>query len=147
MTSINRSALVNHSAQAMYQLVNDVASYPQFMDGCSAVEVIEHTEETMLARLILKKAGIEVSFTTRNSLTPFSRIEMSLQDGPFKTFKGLWLFTALSEDACKLSLDLQFEFSSPSLGRAVSGLFSGVASNLVDSLCRRADNVLERKIL
>lgn len=144
MTSINRTALVNHSAQAMYQLVNDVASYPQFMDGCSAVEVIEHTERTMLARLILKKAGVEISLTTRNRLTPCSKIEMSLQDGPFKTFNGLWLFTALTEDACKLSLDLEFEFSSPSLGRAVSGLFSGVASNLVDSLCRRADNVLAR---
>jgi len=52
MTVISRSALVMHSAQAMYDLVNDVASYPQFMDGCAAVEVFEHTEQTMLARLV-----------------------------------------------------------------------------------------------
>ena len=37
MTVISRSALVMHSAQAMYDLVNDVASYPQFMDGCAGV--------------------------------------------------------------------------------------------------------------
>ncbi|MCS5587181.1 MAG: type II toxin-antitoxin system RatA family toxin [Porticoccaceae bacterium] len=143
MASIKRSALIAHSAQAMYSLVNDVASYPQFMDGCSAVEIIEHTEQMMLARLSLKKAGVQVNLTTRNQLTANTSIEMTLQDGPFKSFKGLWLFTALTDSACKLSLDLEFEFKSRSLGRAATGLFSDVANGLVDSLCRRADDILQ----
>lgn len=141
MPSIKRSALVNYSAQSMYDLVNDVASYPEFMDGCYGAEIIEHTEQTMLARLQLRKAGVQVNLTTSNKLTFPSSIEMHLQDGPFTRFRGLWLFTALSADACKVTLDLEFEFSSRTLGVAASGLFSGVASNLVDSLCRRANDV------
>lgn len=141
MTVISRSALVMHSAQAMYDLVNDVASYPQFMDGCAAVEVFEHTEQTMLARLDLKKAGVQISLMTRNSLQSPRQIEMQLEDGPFKKLKGLWLFKPLTEEACKVSLDLEFEFSSRGMGLAASNLFSGVANNLVDSLCQRADRV------
>ena len=34
MARINRSALVMFSAEQMYHLVNDVASYPQFLPGC-----------------------------------------------------------------------------------------------------------------
>jgi len=142
MASIKRSALVNHSASAMYQLVNDVASYPQFMDGCRGVEIIEDTEHSMVAELQLKKAGVEVKFTTVNKLTPDARIEMRLKDGPFKNFKGLWLFTALTDNACKVSLDLEFDFSYRGMGALGAGLFSGVANNLVDALCKRADTIL-----
>lgn len=135
-----------HPAKAMYALVNDVASYPQFMDGCHGVEIFEHSDRTMLARLDLKKAGVQISLMTRNHLhesTPEGHcsIEMTLEDGPFKTFLGVWTFTPLTEDASKVSLDLEFEFKNKGLGMAASNLFSGVANNLVDSLCQRADKV------
>ena len=86
MATVKRSALVMHSAAQMYSLVNDVASYPQFMDGCTGVEIFEHTDSSMLARLDLKKAGVTLSFMTRNTLRAPETIEMSLEDGPFKTF-------------------------------------------------------------
>jgi ribosome-associated toxin RatA of RatAB toxin-antitoxin module len=128
----------------MYCLVNDVASYPQFMDGCSSVDIIEHTDELMRATLYLKKAGMEVSFTTCNQLVAGTSIEMYLQDGPFKTFNGLWQFKALSDSACKLTLDLEFEFKSRTLAKLATGMFSGVSSNLVDSLCKRADEIYKK---
>jgi len=145
LTTIKRSALVPFSAQAMYSLVNDVASYPQFMDGCTAVEIIEHTQDTMLATLTLKKAGVEVNLTTRNQLVADSSIEMSLQDGPFKYFTGIWRFNVLTDSACKLSLDLAFEFKSRTFGRVATGMFSEVANNLVDALCRRAEDIYKRQ--
>ncbi|MGY8849671.1 MAG: type II toxin-antitoxin system RatA family toxin [Pseudomonadales bacterium] len=146
MTTIKRSALVMHPAKAMYSLVNDVSSYPEFMDGCHGVEVFEHSDSTMLARLDLKKAGVKLSLMTRNNLHEVDAdgvgsIEMTLEDGPFKTFLGVWTFTPLTEEASKVSLDLEFEFKNRGLGLAASNLFSGVANNLVDSLCQRADKV------
>ena len=144
MATVNRSALLPYSAHDMYCLVNDVASYPQFMDGCSSVDIIEHTDELMRATLYLKKAGMEVSFTTCNQLVADTSIEMCLQDGPFKTFNGLWQFKALSDSACKLTLDLEFEFKSRTLAKLATGMFSGVSSNLVDSLCKRADEIYKK---
>lgn len=139
MATVKRSALVPYSAHAMYCLVNDVASYPQFMDGCSSVEIIEHTDQLMRATMYLKKAGMEVNLTTRNKLVVDTSIEMTFEDGPFRTFNGLWQFKSLSDTACKLTLDLEFEFKSGTLAKLATGMFSGVSNNLVDSLCRRAD--------
>ena len=141
MTSIKRSALVMHSDQAMYDLVNDVSCYPSFMDGCQGVEIFEQSSSTMLARLDLKKAGVGLSLMTRNHLKAPSQINMTLEDGPFKHFRGDWTFTRLSDAACKVELDMEFDFSSKTLSFAASSLFSGVANNLVDSLCQRADHV------
>ncbi|MDO7634678.1 MAG: type II toxin-antitoxin system RatA family toxin [Porticoccaceae bacterium] len=145
MNKVQRSALVMHSDQSMFDLVNDVANYPLFMDGCQATEVFEKTDSLMVARLDLKKGGVKTSFMTRNRLTQPSSIEMALEDGPFKNLKGLWTFKALTADACKVSLDLEFEFNNMAMGFAASQLFSSMANNLVDSLCRRADVVYGKK--
>ena len=145
MTRIKRSALVSHSDRSMYDFVNDVSNYPSFMDVCCGVEVFEHTCQTMLARLDLKKAGVSLSLMTRNQLQAPSQIKMTLEDGPFKTFRGDWVFTALTESACKVELDLEFDFKNRGLSFAASNLFSGVANNLVDSLCQRANQVYGSK--
>jgi ribosome-associated toxin RatA of RatAB toxin-antitoxin module len=134
-----------HSDQSMFDLVNDVASYPTFMEGCQATEVFEQTEHQMVARLDLKKGGVKTSFMTRNKLQAPSVIEMSLEDGPFKSFKGVWSFKPLTPNACKVSLDLEFEFNSMAVGLAASKLFSNMANQLVDSLCRRADQIYGNK--
>ena len=63
-TSIQRSALVLHSAQAMFDLVNDIEAYPEYMDGCSGAQVISRDDKEVIARLDLRKAGISHSFTT-----------------------------------------------------------------------------------
>jgi len=141
LNQVKRSALVMYSDQAMFDLVNDVANYPEFMDGCQSAEVFEQTDQLMVARLDLKKAGVKTSFMTRNSLSAPSTIEMSLENGPFKTLRGVWRFKALTPEACKVSLDLEYEFNSMAMGMAASKLFSNMANNLVDSLCRRADQV------
>jgi len=146
LATVNRSALVPYSVHNMYCLVNDVGSYPEFMDGCTSVEILEQNDKLMLASLCLKKAGMEVNLTTKNQLTADTRIEMNLQDGPFKKFKGIWQFTALSDSACKLSLDLEFEFKRGTLAKLATGMFSGVANNLVDALCKRADIVYKKEI-
>lgn len=144
MTQIQRSALVMHSAPRMYQLVNDVASYPEFLDGCVGTQVLEHSELQMLARMDLKKAGIQLSLLTRNRLVDASKIIMTLEEGPFSDLKGEWAFTCLAENASKISLDLRFEFSNRALRLAASALFTGVANDLVDAICRRADSLYGR---
>jgi ribosome-associated toxin RatA of RatAB toxin-antitoxin module len=141
LNKVQRSALVMHSDQAMFDLVNDVASYPLFMDGCQGAEVFEQSDQLMVARLDLKKAGVKTSFMTRNSLSAPGTIEMRLEDGPFKALRGVWQFKALSAEACKVSLDLEFEFNNVAMSMAASKLFAGMANDLVDSLCRRADQV------
>jgi ribosome-associated toxin RatA of RatAB toxin-antitoxin module len=139
MTQIHRHALVRHSATRMYTLVNDVASYPRRFSWCDGSEVLESSDMHMLARLDVRVAGIKTSFTTRNTLSFPQRIQLQLQEGPFKEFKGEWLFHALDEEACKVSLNLDFEMSGKWLGSALAIGFQGFADKLVDEFCREAN--------
>lgn len=138
MTTIQRSALVPYPAQAMFDLVNAIETYPQFMEGCAGATVIERSNEYVEARLELAKSGLRYSFTTRNRLTPPSRIELQLVEGPFEAFHGTWVFQALGEHACKISLHLQFELSGRLLNLAARKIFDSVANQMVDALVKRA---------
>lgn len=144
MNVIDRSALVPYSAAAMYALVNDVASYPQFLEGCTGAAVLFADETSMVARLDLAKAGMHYSFTTRNQLTPNERVELSLVEGPFDHFRGQWQFLALNETACKVVLHLEFEMAGRLGKLALRVLFHGVANHLVDALVKRAHVVYGR---
>jgi ribosome-associated toxin RatA of RatAB toxin-antitoxin module len=81
---VNRSALVNYSAQQMFDLVNDIEAYPQYMDGCVGAKVLKREGEWLEARLELSKAGVSQSFVTRNQLQAPESMSMVLVDGPFK---------------------------------------------------------------
>lgn len=141
LTTIQRSALVLHSAEEMFALVNDVESYPRYMEGCSHTEILDRGEDYMVARLDLKKGGVSYSFATRNELRPFEEIRLHLHSGPFRKLEGTWTFKALTENACKVSLQLEFEANSRLLGVAANSLFAGVANNLVSALGERADEI------
>lgn len=141
MVTIERSALVQYSAEQMFALVNDIEQYPEFMQGCINAEVLERTDSQLTGRLTLGKAGLKYSFTTQNQLEPPSAMYMTLLDGPFRHFDATWRFRPLSEDACKVSLDMQFDWAGGMLGAAMEKLFQHSANNLVDALVERARKV------
>ncbi len=138
MTRIKRSALLPYPAALVYALVNDIESYPQYMDGCVGAEILRREPGLVEARLVLARAVIEHSFSTRNLLREHEIIELELLEGPFDSFSGRWQFQRLDDLACKVSLDLEFSLNSMLLGAAATRLFNSVTSSLVDSLARRA---------
>ncbi|MCD9459021.1 type II toxin-antitoxin system RatA family toxin [Marinibactrum halimedae] len=141
VTQINRSALVHYSCEKMFALINDIEKYPQFMDGCIEAKVLQLGENWLEARLTLAKAGIQHSFITRNQLRGPYEMTMTLVEGPFKKLVGQWQFHALSEEACKVSLVLSFEFKSRLLAMAAGKWFELMANKQVDALCKRAKQV------
>jgi ribosome-associated toxin RatA of RatAB toxin-antitoxin module len=121
MPQISRTALVPFSAEQMYQLVNDVKSYPDFLPGCTGSRVLEFGPTQMTAAVDVSKAGISKTFTTRNTLTSNQSILMSLVDGPFKKLIGGWKFIPLSPEACKIEFHLDFEFTNKLIEMALAG--------------------------
>jgi len=137
-TRIQRTALLPYPAQALYDLVNDVASYPQFLPWCSAAEVLESDATRMRATLKVGRAGLSQQFTTCNTLRPGESIEMKLEQGPFRALHGVWSFQALNENACKITLDLSFEYSGALVKATLGPLFNQAATTMVDAFCQRA---------
>ncbi|OMQ21684.1 MULTISPECIES: type II toxin-antitoxin system RatA family toxin [Serratia] len=141
MPQISRSALVPFSAEQMYQLVNDVHSYPDFLPGCIGSRVIAASPNEMTAAVDVAKAGISKTFTTRNTLHDNQRINMQLVDGPFRKLMGGWQFTALSPEACKVELHLDFEFTNKLIELAFGKVFKELAGNMVQAFTQRAKEI------
>ncbi len=137
-TRIQRSALLPYPAQALYELVNDVASYPQFLPWCSASEVVEVSADSMRASLTVSKGTLSQRFMTRNNLVPGKSIEMQLEEGPFSQLQGVWEFKALGDKACKISLDMTFDYAGPLVKATLGPLFTQAANTMVDAFCQRA---------
>ncbi len=141
MYIVARSALVMHSAEDMYALVNDIDSYSRFLPWCGGSEVLVRSEREMTARVRIAFRGVSRSFTTRNRLQPPEKITMTLLDGPFSKLSGVWEFKELQADACRISLDLSFDFSNAITGRVVGPVFKHIADSLVDSFVGRAEQI------
>lgn len=140
VTRIERSEYVSYSEQQMYDLVNDIESYNDFIPGCSRSTVISSSDNEIVASLEVRKGPLIQEFTTSNKLTPCNKIEMNLVKGPFKSLHGTWEFTQLDESRCKVSLQLDFELNGM-LKLAFGGVFSQIAGMMVDSFCQRARRV------
>ena len=138
---IERSALVTHSAIKMYQLVQDVSSYPQFLSWCTAAVVHEQTLEMQKAELTVRISGIQQQFTTCNTLCAGERVGMQLLKGPFRNLHGEWMFTQLGDAGSKVSLNLDFEMTSGLVSSVFSKGFGKIADRLVDDFCKRTDGV------
>ncbi|MDY6798029.1 MAG: type II toxin-antitoxin system RatA family toxin [Pseudomonadota bacterium] len=138
---IDKSALVLHSAERMFYLVNDIARYPEFLPWCAGAEVHRADEEEVVASLEVAKGGVRHRLTTRNRFLMPEAIEMSLVDGPFHNLAGRWHFRELDDNACKVSLTLDFEFSGTLSRMTFGSIFRQAADTMVDAFCRRADEL------
>ncbi len=138
---IERSALVVHSAAKMYQLVQDVPAYPQFLSWCTATLVHEQTTRMQKASLTVSVAGVKQRFTTINTLYTDKRIELNLHEGPFENLQGAWDFVQLGEEGSKVSLGLDFEMHNGPVAKVFGKGFGKIVDRLVSDFCKRADKV------
>ena len=144
MYSVSRSALVHHSAKQMFDLVNDVEGYKEFLPWCGGSEFISRGDDEYVASVTIAFKGIRKTFTTRNITKVDERTDMTLVDGPFSDLTGFWEFRALDEDSSKIILELEFGFANRVVGAIVGPVFNTIADSMVDSFCKRADQIYGR---
>ena len=141
MAVVEKSVLVPYSAQQMFELVDAVETYPQFLPWCSGARVIDRDETRTRASIDVNYHGVRQSFTTDNTKEPPQRITVKLVEGPFHILDGEWRFIALAERACRIEFRLHYEFSSKLLEMLVGPVFSYIANSMVDAFVKRADKL------
>jgi ribosome-associated toxin RatA of RatAB toxin-antitoxin module len=138
MREVKRSALIAESPARMYELINDIERYPEFVPGCLAARVESRQPREVVATLQIRKGPLHAEFTTRNLLEPDQRVLMQLVRGPFRVLEGLWTLTPLGELGCRVELEMRFEFSNRMAGALFEPLFEATAASLVDAFVKRA---------
>ena len=138
MSHIQRTALVSFTAQQMFELVNDIEAYPRRFEWCERAEIRDRAADWLVAALDVRLGGLRASFTTRNTLKPYERIDMALVDGPFRALSGGWSFRELGIAGSKVGLLLDFEVAGRWMGSALALGFQSLADRMVDDFVREA---------
>ena len=141
MESITKSVVVPFSAEQMYELVNDVSAYPDFLPWCSAAQIHEQSEHYMKASVSLASGAVRQTFTTANTLTPGQRIEVALVSGPFKQLNGFWSFENAGEGMSKIDFRMSFEYRNKIVKLALNKIFTRIGDTLVSSFVERAHSL------
>lgn len=138
MANVSTSVCVNYTPEEMYELVNDVRSYPNYIPMCSQVRLLTQTSDRLKATITMAKGKIKLSFTTENTMEAGKSIRMHLVEGPFKRLNGLWRFEPSGERGCEATFRLDFEFANALLSMAFGGFFKEVTESMVEAFCRQA---------
>jgi ribosome-associated toxin RatA of RatAB toxin-antitoxin module len=141
MALVEKTVLVAHSAEQMFNLVDRVEDYPHFLPWCGGASVAEQGGATVHATVHIDYHHLKQHFTTENTRTPPHRIDMTLQDGPFQHLDGSWQFIPLNDSACKIEFRLHYEFSSKLLEKLVGPVFHYIANSFVDAFIHRAEKI------
>jgi ribosome-associated toxin RatA of RatAB toxin-antitoxin module len=141
MPTVSKSVLVEHSAQQMFDLVDRVEDYPEFLPWCGGTTVLERTPATLVSRIDINFRGVRAHFTTANRNEAPQRIVISLRDGPFRELDGSWHFLSLMPQACKVEFHLRYDFASRVLQGMIGPVFNHIATTFIDAFVKRADDL------
>ncbi len=141
MFEVNKSLLIAYSAEQMFTLVNDVASYPEFLPWCVKTQIDQCNADQTVATLFIGYHGIEVSFSTANETIFPTKIILCHKSGPFQHLEGVWDFLPLAETACKVRFHIRFSFSNFLVEAALKKIFSHITETIVDAFMKRAEVV------
>ena len=139
MPIVKKNALVPFSATAMFDLVAGVEEYPDFLPWCGGTEIHQRTEQGMVATISIAYRGLSQSFTTENLHERPHRIEMNLRDGPFSRLQGVWTFKALTPEACRVDLEMDYEMRSGLVAQLLGPVFGHITQTMVDAFVNRAE--------
>ena len=143
MAQVIKSVLVAHSALRMFELVDAVEKYPEFLPWCGGSECNFRDDKITRATLHINYRGIRQSFSTENVKTPPVLMQIRLIEGPFRTLEGSWRFTDLSGKGCKVELSLHYEFSNRLIEKLIGPVFGYIANSMVDAFVKRAQSIYD----
>lgn len=141
MPEVAKSVIVPYSPQQMFDLVEGVERYPEFLPWCTGSTVLARDEQHTRAALHVGFRGVKQRFSTENRKSPPREISMSLIEGPFRALQGRWHFNDLNGRGCKIEFHLAYEFSSRILATLVGPVFSHIADTMVEAFVKRAERV------
>jgi coenzyme Q-binding protein COQ10 len=142
MPSHSETRTLPYSAQQMYDLVADVAQYPEFLPWTAAARIRsrkpEGDHEVMLADLVVSFKVFRERFGSRVTLWPErNRIDTEYIEGPFKHLHSRWEFRDV-EGGSEVHFEVDFEFRNVILQKAAGLFFFDAMQRIVRAFEARA---------
>jgi ribosome-associated toxin RatA of RatAB toxin-antitoxin module len=138
---VHKSALVGHTAERMFDLVEAAEHYPEFLPWCAGATIVHRDDSVVVADIAIDYHGVRFKFTTRNPKRRPKWMAIDLEQGPFRRFEGDWHVKPLLDVGCRIEFNLRYDFASTVMGKLAGPVFDRIANTLVDAFVARAEKV------
>jgi len=135
--------VISYTPAQMYDLVADIERYPEFLPWCVDVRKVSEKNNVVEAQVAVGFKALRERFTSRNTLTPKSRIEVEYLNGPFRYLNNHWIFHPHAK-GCEVEFFIDFEFKSKLLQVVMGPLFNEAVRIMVRAFENRARTIYGR---
>lgn len=130
-----------HTPALLFDIAADVSSYPEFLPWWIAVRVRDRDESGYCTDQVLGLGPVRMTFSSKTTLDPPSRIDVSSTDRAFRTFRLSWLFEPLQGKGCRVGLAIDLDLRSRLLQALLEGFARDTAGEIMSAFEARADRL------
>ena len=138
MKKIYKEEDINIDIQTIFNLINDIQSYPNYLPWCTDTKVVKESDNVILGKIYISKSFIKWDFTTKNTVVQNRSISLEFVDGPFENLDGKWLFTSLDDHNTKVSLEINYKFKSSLIELSIEPIFTSIMNSILKSFVQQA---------
>ncbi|WP_347309760.1 type II toxin-antitoxin system RatA family toxin [Defluviimonas sp. SAOS-178_SWC] len=144
MPTHSETRTMPYTARQMYDLVADVARYPDFLPWTAAARIRSRTPRAdgavvMEADLVISFKVFRERFGSRVTLWPEAmKIDTEYLDGPFRFMRSNWAFEDRAGGGCDVAFFVDFEFKSAILQKLIGVVFDEAMRRVVRAFEGRA---------
>ena len=138
MKKIHKEEEINVDVKTIFNLINEVENYPNFLPWCTKTEVTKESENINTGKIYISKSFINWSFSTKNTIDMNKSITLSLIDGPFDELVGQWLFKTIDSNNTQVTLDIDYKFKNSLIEISIEPIFSSIMNSILKSFIDQA---------
>jgi coenzyme Q-binding protein COQ10 len=141
MPGIRETRRLPYTAEQMFDLVSDVARYPEFLPWVVATRVRSDDGREMVADMLVGFKALREKFTSRVVKERPRRIEVIYIDGPLKDLDNIWEFEPLEDGGCEVDFCVDFTFKNKMFEMLAGQYFDRAFRKMVAAFETRADEL------
>ncbi|MGH1403242.1 MAG: type II toxin-antitoxin system RatA family toxin [Alphaproteobacteria bacterium] len=142
MTTHAEQRNLPYTAQQLFDLVADVAKYPEFLPWCLASRITKHEgSDIFYADLIIGYKMIREKFGSKVTLVNGNHIHVEYLSGPMKYLSNHWKFIEEEDGSCTIDFFVDFEFKNKILQNLIGVFFNEVVQRMVGAFEARAKDL------
>ena len=138
MKKIYKEEDINIDIQTIFNLINDIESYPNYLPWCTSAKVIKESDNVVVGKIYISKSFIKWNFSTKNTIVKNRSITLQFVDGPFENLDGKWLFSSLDDHNTKVSLEINYKFKSSLIELSIEPIFTSIMNSILKSFVQQA---------
>lgn len=124
MPKIKNSKIIHYNAKSLYNVVSDIARYPEILKYIQSVRILKQSKQDIQAEVTVGVGPLHFSYECTVLLQPSKQIDVVATSGPFKHLTAQWVFTPLSKNSTKIDYSLDSQFNSALMELTAGAIFS-----------------------